>query len=828
MKKALLIILLLVVKQAIYSQNVGVGTVTPTHTLHVVPTGGGDPLRVEGLQLWTAGTNILVVDPTNGIVKYMPATNVLPNIDSIVINNMVTYADTLFSNASFVDSIKASIYNYGDTLLYNQFFVDSLISIMRDSVDTDVDSLTLQGAILTVYEDGDSSSVNIASLGLDSTFINNVLGNNYFTDSLFTLTRDSLLGDSIFIDSLKNLIDSDIDSADYINDTLTIYEDGNEVKVRIVPSDSIIAITYDSIKTLVDSSWLIPNKKYLITDFQTLHIIPNTADRNDANLIIPIEPIIVTAMQPNQLDVRAHSTVYPKDLIYYTIDNSWWGDLVDVDSKGAITYRKSSLEDSVYTNVAIPQDFRAVVLRRWNVDLTSLTNVASNYVLYNTSVLLGREHGTQSAMTLNAVSAGDYTDHFMFDTNYTVKDVELGRKRWWGGANNNVINAVFKNNVRDVNIETVDEWHCEWEIMHLHGGEVTSTINASSPFGLANPGTEIWHQNEENIGSFRGVFINVSAYWNSYYQNLQGVTIVQDTSSFFSNYRPFLSNGFIKDVVNGSIKLKNLAPNRPYDVQVSNLKGCGHSMTLASSNLYHPSIVKDLHYAGLVNDCSSAIYNFSNQNNLKIQFIGGVASSIESTKAAAANLNSVRNNWTQYDELAGIYNLTGTGIVNINTITSSAVGELRVPLLLKPEPGLIIKLIPNNVPNGFLSDKIIIADGSFGEVIKLKWENDRWIIVSGRKYNNIVTITANHTVSEDVIVGDLTSSSINIDIPLNYSKSFTVKLINSGANDLTITDLGGRTIEYAPSPFSFITNSLTDGDVIKLELDDTNNWIITK
>lgn len=117
MKNILLILLLLTTK--IYSQNVGIGTVSPTHKLHINETTGLDPLKVEKLRIYSSENNFLVIDTNLGVVKYMPKDSVLSqlgNLDSIILSNV----DTLYSFIS-------------DSLLNDTLWIDSLGNLLNDN-----------------------------------------------------------------------------------------------------------------------------------------------------------------------------------------------------------------------------------------------------------------------------------------------------------------------------------------------------------------------------------------------------------------------------------------------------------------------------------------------------------------------------------------------------------------------------------------------------------------------------------------------------------------------------------------------------------------------
>ena len=62
-------------------------------------------------------------------------------------------------------------------------------------------------------------------------------------------------------------------------------------------------INYDNLVLKINSSELVPGQKYLLEDYQTVHTIPNTTDTNTG----PIEPLVLTALGNNNLEVIAYS-----------------------------------------------------------------------------------------------------------------------------------------------------------------------------------------------------------------------------------------------------------------------------------------------------------------------------------------------------------------------------------------------------------------------------------------------------------------------------------------------------------------------------------------
>ena len=127
-------------------------------------------------------------------------------------------------------------------------------------------------------------------------------------------------------------------------------------------------VTYAELAALISGSDLIQGRQYLITDYQTVHTIPGTADTNTGST----EPLIVTAISVNELSPIAYSTTYPDDIIHYSPVN----DLSAVPgcTKGHI-YRRIDTKK----NVDISFDYRAVKFRRYLLNVTNTWDIGTTY-----------------------------------------------------------------------------------------------------------------------------------------------------------------------------------------------------------------------------------------------------------------------------------------------------------------------------------------------------------------------------------------------------------------------------------------------------------------
>lgn len=182
MKKLLILFGLSIFCNIVSAQNVGIGTTSPTNTLHIVPSPNSDPLRIEGVNIFSGETFFLVIDTNTGIIKHMP--------------------------------------------------MDSLIALSGDSIDTDIDSVIYNNDTLYVYENNKQFKVYINSSSIDSSYIDSIILANY--DTTYSLIADSLLNDTTWLNQLKDSIDSDVDSVILVSDTsLYLYEDGKIIVANI-------------------------------------------------------------------------------------------------------------------------------------------------------------------------------------------------------------------------------------------------------------------------------------------------------------------------------------------------------------------------------------------------------------------------------------------------------------------------------------------------------------------------------------------------------------------------------------------------------------------
>jgi len=134
-------------------------------------------------------------------------------------------------------------------------------------------------------------------------------------------------------------------------------------------------VTYTELTDLIASNGLKVDQYYIITDFQTIHTIPNTSEVNTGS----VEPLLVKASSNNTLYVQAYSELFPQDIITYSISNS------NGSTKGFIRRRIDTTRGN-----DLPYDFRNVKYRRWKFNpptwIGGTSYTYGNVVQYNNTI----------------------------------------------------------------------------------------------------------------------------------------------------------------------------------------------------------------------------------------------------------------------------------------------------------------------------------------------------------------------------------------------------------------------------------------------------------
>lgn len=163
-----------------------------------------------------------------------------------------------------------------------------------------------------------------------------------------------------------------------------------------------INVSYAELINLVETSQLVVGVNYIITDYRTTHIIPGTVDINVGD----IEPLIVTPVNEHILSPIASSTIWPGDIIYYSIDTD------ETNFPGATTGYIKRRIDTINNN-NIGSDWRTCKYRRYKISQANWDAAT----LYSKFEAVKRSSGTATQQEWIYVSLkDDNINHPVTDT----------------------------------------------------------------------------------------------------------------------------------------------------------------------------------------------------------------------------------------------------------------------------------------------------------------------------------------------------------------------------------------------------------------------------
>lgn len=128
-----------------------------------------------------------------------------------------------------------------------------------------------------------------------------------------------------------------------------------------------VECTYAELVTLRNATQLQAGNYYLITDYQTVYVQPNT---NAVKTSLTIEPLLVLAISDSDISNQAWSINHPKDTIWYDIDGAnyqWvYSGATMITHKGVITRRIDEFGND------LPYDFKTIKFARYKIDIDNI------------------------------------------------------------------------------------------------------------------------------------------------------------------------------------------------------------------------------------------------------------------------------------------------------------------------------------------------------------------------------------------------------------------------------------------------------------------------
>jgi len=486
---------------------------------------------------------------------------------------------------------------------------------------------------------------------------------------------------------------------------------------------TVTDVTYDELVALIDASSLVVGGVYRITDFQTLHEIPNTTERNDTNVEIPIEVLVCIASSTNTLFSQVQSEDYPDDIIYYTVDNTAWKDLQIDGQKGCITLRIDTLRNIQVGN----GDWRNFIVRRWAVDLTAYGRGAIRWLLWGTSVGCGclttGANQTLTALDTNLYDPTTNPDGYRDFRLYGEFDIDK------------ISNIYIKERVSEPNvnfpmpnffIEKIAGYaYNNFEIINVN---IKACGNVSFTSGIKDVGitsirnsifADCIDQPNMLFGFFDSVFIVKYIAIEGKIGNMVLCTIWENIIHLGTTYQLTLVN-LRNSFINFTGSAGDFSKNPLFTIE--NCEFVYAKINKQGGNSY---ILRNFAYTSIINAYNGYLSKNLSAYTTNLKYDPSGNSTIETTLAAISALAlSSGTGATVLDMFAGVINLTGSGTVNIDTLTRLLPNNF--PVTLKPESGLTISIDQNNVANGFVNSGTITANGTNGEVIVLLPIGDRW------------------------------------------------------------------------------------------------------
>jgi len=453
-------------------------------------------------------------------------------------------------------------------------------------------------------------------------------------------------------------------------------------------------ITYANLVLKIAANSLIPGTYYRIIDYQTKHQISGTTEIH----IGPIEPLSIRANTVNVLDSAAFSSIYPRDIIYYNLNDDVCEDGT-TSRTGKIIYRKDPI-----VNIEIYYDWRNVIFRRWKLKPVAYDNLktyprseavlgsdgsiyiskrASNtgndpinssyydpnnswfneyantnsiwwekIVLANKNQYLAYQPDTQQIASANIpVDANDFTDWYTFNTN--------GVKGDYGLANNIKIgftpgynNIIFINDALDWGGAPDNNYY---------------TLNNEFEIGCYNCTIQGWFILNNKFGMGSGNII------------IQGVFYNNETGSGFANsiaaYCDFMSlggtsdnkigGGFSGHVLNGQFRYNTVLEG---SYIANGFFGVSFERNYIQGHFYNNSFNKDSqdNVFQFVNSC-----NFGDTFSQNVVYGGG-----DGTSGLRATIfgNGCKSNF-----IMGVSNSTVGNLFRYNSIKNCIFNNLNIP-----------------------------------------------------------------------------------------------------------------------------------------------------
>lgn len=392
--------------------------------------------------------------------------------------------------------------------------------------------------------------------------------------------------------------------------------------------------TFSELKTLQSMSKLVPGRKYGITDFQTIHTIPETTE----NWTGDIEVIIVEAETTNTIGKDASSESFPQDILRYDFDDVFTED-TSLSRPGKITYRKDTEK-----NISTYYDFRNVTYRRWRLTSNKSYDINTTYAKHDFVLDNGylyrsiRDDNLKQGLTDNnwwikfdntfLIWTSDVNKLSSFAATLNINDISLSLSPSYYKTFGNLYYTenlnITKSTTQDYNNIVFQSHAKNCELIDCNDIHVTSDFEDNGV---------IYTMNKNSIYLIKNSIIN-----SDFNNNLIGNSYYVDYGTIFqSNYIGYISGGEFGSYCNDNV-IVAMQGNKfndqfrwnfsTYSMTNNMSKGaCDNNYFIASNhgNVFGLSFSNNELYESSYNDFGNfcrqnILWNFSN-NKIGISFI---------------------------------------------------------------------------------------------------------------------------------------------------------------------------------------------------------------
>jgi hypothetical protein len=387
------------------------------------------------------------------------------------------------------------------------------------------------------------------------------------------------------------------------------------------------SVTYSSLITLINTSSLVTGTYYLINDFQTCYDQPDYDINGDpisgtykqAN----VEPIIVLAIDVNQISDLAYQPTYPKDRIKYdptfnTTENT------SQPAKGRITERIDEFGNRT------DYDHRTILFKRYknyNINLTSFIQgtVSTSTISSTEMTVIG--NGTNFTSFSNGQIFG-FSNYKVYEVVNIVSDTEMvlrgntvegypAGSRMYNLYGELIYNSYKQNNISTSDFAEYKTFESGDSLNNYIGDYAKYRSFYSFPFLLSN---NVFIVGTKHSNKFGDISIN-----NTFY----GDVLDNTTGSYFQNNiirNPFVRNTVLNNFENNNFYINNGSVNNNFSTSVGNnyvVGGDNFSNNNIGINFNNNKIISSNFENNTINNVFGNNDIFSNfiSNNIGIGFI---------------------------------------------------------------------------------------------------------------------------------------------------------------------------------------------------------------